>query len=74
MSLPNAPESAAAQLRQARDEIEALKTHNARLHGALQEAIALAEQWGRATPESVYMLAPLKALAQTVISRSDTQR
>lgn len=28
--------------------------------------IALAEQWGRSTPESTYMLMPLKALAQTV--------
>lgn len=59
-------ESTAAQRREARDEIESLKTDNARLRGALQEAIALAERWGRVTPENAYILAPLKALAQTV--------
>lgn len=62
-------ESTAAELRQARKEIESLRADNARLRGALQEAIALAEQWAATAPESAYLLAPLKALAQTV--RSD---
>jgi type II secretory pathway component PulM len=62
-------ESAAAELRQARKEIESLRADNARLRGAFQEALALAEQWAAAAPEGAYLLAPLKALAQTV--RSD---
>jgi predicted transcriptional regulator len=66
MTSNKATESTAAQLREARDEIDSLRADNARLRGALQEAIALAEQWGKVTPENSYMLAPLKALTQTV--------
>jgi predicted transcriptional regulator len=66
MTSNKATASTAAQLREARDEIDSLRADNARLRGALQEAIALAEQWGKVTPENSYMLAPLKALAQTV--------
>ncbi len=69
MNAPEAFERTAAELRQARARIDALQADNARLHGALQEAIALAEQWATVMPESTYLLAPLKALAQTV--RSD---
>ncbi len=66
MTSTKASESRTARLREAREEIESLKADNARLRGALQEAIALAEQWGKVTPENTYVLAPLKALAQTV--------
>ena len=72
MTSSNAFESTAAQLREARDEIDSLRADNARLRGALQEAITLAEQWGKVTPENSYLLAPLKALAQAVRESGST--
>ena len=68
---PRTVDATATQLREARVEIEALKTDNARLRGALQEAIAVAEQLSGLIPGNSpgwEVLAPLKALAQAVQS------
>ena len=60
----------AAQLREARDRIDSLQAENARLRGALQEAIAVAEQLSQASPGNAYYrletLPRLRALAQIV--------